>query len=56
MSGDQILALVLLLVGGFLVGGVISAWRRSKVLAVVLALLAALAVGGAVLRLVPTLA
>ncbi|MCD2197761.1 hypothetical protein LQ327_30760 [Actinomycetospora endophytica] len=55
MSGNEILALGLLLVGGFLVGGVVSFGRQRKwIAAVVLAVLAALAVAAGVLRLIPT--
>ena len=53
MSGDELLALGLLLVGGFLGGGA-YALRGRPAAAGVLAVLAALAVAGAVLRLVPT--
>ena len=53
MTGDQILGLLLLVVGGFLVGGAISLGRGGgRVGPVVLGLLAALAVVGGVLRLV----
>ncbi|MGH3435816.1 MAG: hypothetical protein ACRDRN_05045 [Sciscionella sp.] len=38
----------LVAVAGFLIGGVYSAWKTSKIVAVVLALLVALAVAGAV--------
>lgn len=54
MSSTQLVALGLFLVGGFLVGGVVSFWKTSKPVAGVLALLALLAVVGAILRLVPT--
>ncbi|MDL5157924.1 hypothetical protein [Actinomycetospora termitidis] len=53
MSSDQLLALGLLLVAGFLVGGVVSFGRdRRWIPAGVLAVLAVLAAVAAVLRLV----
>ena len=56
MSGDSVLALGLLLLAGFLVGGVVSTWRAGgRIAPVVLTLLAALALAAALLRLVPTL-
>jgi hypothetical protein len=55
VSGTELLALGLLLVAGFLIGGVISFGRaRRWIPATALALLAALAVAAAVLRLLPT--
>ena len=54
MTGAEILAIGLLLVAGFLVGGVASYWSRNRAVAVVLAVLAALALAGAVLRFLPT--
>ena len=54
MSSTQLVALGLLLLGGFLLGGVVSFWSTSRLAAGVLAVLAALAVAGAVLRLVST--
>jgi CHASE2 domain-containing sensor protein len=55
VSGTEVLALGLLLLGGFLIGGVISFARaRRWVPMVVVALLAALAIAAAVLRLLPT--
>ena len=53
MSGSLLVALGLLLLGGFLAGGVVSTWSRHRLVAGVLAVLAALAVAGAVLRLLP---
>ncbi|MEJ2859806.1 hypothetical protein [Actinomycetospora flava] len=52
MSGDDVLIVGLLALGGFLIGGVVSFWPRNKVGAVICGVLAALALGGAVLRLV----
>ncbi len=40
--------LALLAVAGFLLGGVVSAWRRSRPLAVVLGIGTALAIAGGV--------
>lgn len=55
MSGAELLGLGLLVVGGFLVGGVVSFARdRRWIPATVLGLLAALAVVAGVLRLLPT--
>ena len=54
MDSTQVIALGLLLLGGFLIGGVVSFWSRSKLTAGVLAALAVLALAGAVLRLVST--
>jgi hypothetical protein len=52
VSGNEILALGLLLLGGFLVGGVVSFARtRRWVAMVIVAVLAALAIAAAVLRL-----
>lgn len=51
-TGTLVLALALLLVAGFLIGGVVSFWTRSKPVSGVLAVLAALALAGAVLRVV----
>jgi hypothetical protein len=54
VSGNELLALGLLLVAGFLVGGVVSFGRaRRPVPAGILAVLAAVAIVAAVLRLVP---
>ncbi|HEY2221351.1 hypothetical protein [Actinomycetospora sp.] len=54
MSGSEVLALGLLLVGGFLVGGVVSFARaRRWVPMVIVAVLAVLAIAAAVLRLLP---
>ncbi|MFC0108735.1 hypothetical protein [Kibdelosporangium aridum] len=38
----------LMILAGFLVGGVYAAWKTAKVFAVLLGLLAALAIGGAI--------
>ena len=54
MSGDDLLALGLLLVAGFLVGGVVSFGRaRRWIPAGIVAVLAALAAVAGVLRLLP---
>ena len=53
MTGAQVQALVLLLVAGFLIGGVVTFARDRKwIPTVIVAVLAALALGGAVLRVV----
>jgi hypothetical protein len=53
VSGTELLALGLLLVAGFLVGGVVSFARAKRWIPTgILTVLAALAVVGAVLRLV----
>ena len=53
MTGAQVQALVLLLVAGFLIGGVVTFARDRKwVPTAIVAVLAALALGGAVLRVV----
>jgi hypothetical protein len=54
VDSTQLVALGLLLLGGFLIGGVVSFWSTSKLTAGVLAALAVLALAGAVLRLVST--
>jgi hypothetical protein len=54
VDSTQFIALGLLLLGGFLIGGVVSFWSRSKLTAGVLAALAVLALAGAVLRFVST--
>jgi hypothetical protein len=55
VSGTELLGLGLLVVGGFLIGGVISfARERRWIGATVVGLLAALAVVAGVLRLIPT--
>lgn len=46
------LAVLLIAVGGFLVGGVVSLWRQSRLLAGLLGVCAAIAVAAGVLRLV----
>ena len=54
MSGNELLALGLLLVAGFLVGGVVSLGRAKRwIPAGIVAVLAVLAAVAAVLRLVP---
>ena len=54
MSGTELLVLGLLLLSGFLIGGVVSFARAKRwVPTAILAVLAALAVVAAVLRLVP---
>jgi hypothetical protein len=55
VSGNEVLALGLLLLGGFLIGGVVSFVRvRRWIPAGIVAVLAALAVVAAVLRLLPS--
>ena len=44
----EVVVIVLLAVGGFLVGGVYSTYKTAKVLAMILGLAAAVAVGGAI--------
>ena len=39
---------LLLALGGFLVGGVYSAWKTAKFMAAILAIAAVLAIGGAI--------
>ena len=48
----ELVAVLLLALGGFLVGGVYSTWKTAKVLAGLLAVAALLAVGGAIAWLV----
>lgn len=48
---SEVLSVLLLLLGGFLVGGAFASWKNSRLLAVLLVALAALAVAGGVLRL-----
>jgi hypothetical protein len=48
----EIVAVLLLALAGFLIGGVYSTWKTAKVMAVALAVAAVLAVGGAVAWLV----
>lgn len=45
---DEVIVVGLLALAGFLVGGVYSAWKTARVLAIVLAVGAALAAGGAI--------
>jgi hypothetical protein len=44
----EVVGVLLLALGGFLVGGVYSTWKTAKFLAVVLGIAAILAIGGAV--------
>ena len=44
----EVVGIILLAVAGFLVGGVYSAWKTAKLLAIVLLVGALLAVGGAI--------
>ena len=44
----EVVAVLLLAVGGFLAGGVYSTWKTAKVIAIVLLVAALLAVGGAI--------
>ncbi|NIH79307.1 MULTISPECIES: hypothetical protein [Amycolatopsis] len=48
----EVVAVLLLALGGFLVGGVYSTWKTAKVLAAALLVAALLAVGGAIAWLV----
>ncbi|QRP44176.1 hypothetical protein [Amycolatopsis sp. FDAARGOS 1241] len=48
----EVIAILLLALGGFLAGGVYSTWKTAKFIAVVLGLAALLAIGGAVVWLV----
>lgn len=48
----ELLAVLLLALGGFLVGGVYSTWKTAKLLAGLLLVAALLAVGGAIAWLV----
>jgi hypothetical protein len=48
----EVVAIVLIAVAGFLVGGVYSTYKTAKVLAVILAICAAVAAGGAVIWMV----
>ncbi|MFI5609783.1 hypothetical protein [Amycolatopsis sp. NPDC051903] len=48
----EVIAVLLLALGGFLAGGVYSTWKTAKFIAVVLGLAAVLAIGGAVVWLV----
>ncbi|MDQ0379912.1 hypothetical protein [Amycolatopsis thermophila] len=48
----ELVAVLLLALGGFLVGGVYSTWKTAKVLATLLLVAALLAVGGAIAWLV----
>ena len=47
----EIVAVLLLALAGFLIGGVYSTWKTMKAMAIVLAAAAAIAVGGAVVWL-----
>ncbi len=44
----EVIAVLLLALGGFLVGGVYSTWKTAKFMAGVLGIAAVLAVGGAI--------
>jgi hypothetical protein len=46
------LPIVLIGIGGFLIGGVVSFWTKSRRIAIVLALLAALCIAGGILWLI----
>jgi hypothetical protein len=55
VSGTELLALGLLVIGGFLIGGVISFGRdRRWIPATIIGLLAVLAIVAGILRLIPT--
>jgi hypothetical protein len=47
----EVVAVLLLALGGFLIGGVYSTWKTAKFMAGILAVAALLAVGGAALWL-----
>jgi hypothetical protein len=47
----EVVAVLLLALGGFLVGGVYSTWKTAKFMAGVLGVAALLAIGGAVIWL-----
>ncbi|GLZ29707.1 hypothetical protein Lesp02_18970 [Lentzea sp. NBRC 105346] len=47
----EVIVVGLMLVAGFLVGGVYATWKTARLLAVILGVLVLLAVGGAVLWL-----
>ena len=44
----EVLVIGLVIVAGFLVGGVYAAWKTAKGFAILLGVLAALAIGGAI--------
>lgn len=44
----EVIAVLLLALGGFLIGGVYSTWKTAKFVAVALGVAALLAVGGAI--------
>jgi hypothetical protein len=44
----EVIGVLLLALGGFLVGGVYSTWKTAKVMAAVLGVAALLAIGGAI--------
>ncbi|GAA3579062.1 hypothetical protein GCM10022222_74810 [Amycolatopsis ultiminotia] len=48
LVSKEVIAVLLLALGGFLIGGVYSTWKTAKVIAVALGVAAVLAVGGAV--------
>jgi len=45
---NEVIAVILLAVGGFLIGGVYATWKSVKFLAIVLGVAAVLAIGGAI--------
>lgn len=45
---NEVIAVLLLALGGFLIGGVYATWKNVKFLAVVLGIGALLAIGGAI--------
>lgn len=45
---DEVIVVGLLALAGFLIGGVYSAWKTARAMAIVLAVGAALAAGGAI--------
>lgn len=48
MSQHEYIAIALLAVAGFLIGGVYTMWKTAKIAATVLGVLALLAAGGAI--------
>jgi hypothetical protein len=48
MSQHEYIAIALLAVAGFLIGGVYTMWKTAKIAAAVLGVLALLAAGGAI--------
>ncbi|MCY9782958.1 hypothetical protein KIK06_03515 [Nocardiopsis sp. EMB25] len=51
--GDDVWALLLIVLGGFLIGGAYSLWKVNRVVAVALGACAVLAVASGALRLYP---